>query len=120
MDLKRLNKLKQKNLPKAIEEMNKANNVQLLQYNNRMSLPQPLISETELSNISKYANGGDESAFALPKSKLKNASATSMLMGEYSQREILQSVRQAQVGQTPLVSERIMKGAQDALALREM
>lgn len=30
MDLKRLNKLKQKNLPKAIEEVNKADNVQLL------------------------------------------------------------------------------------------
>ena len=85
MDLKRLNKMKQKNLPKAIAEVNKANNVQLLQFNTKINLPHPVIPETELQSISRYANGGGNSAFAMPKSKLKNTmSATSMLMGEYS------------------------------------
>lgn len=39
MDLKRLNKLKQKNLPKAIEQTNGKNNMQLLQFNSKISLP---------------------------------------------------------------------------------
>lgn len=115
MDLKRLNKLKQKNLPKAIEQTNGKNNMQLLQFNSKISLPQPTINETELTNIGKYANG---SAFAEPMSRSQKQSASSILIGEYSQREILASVRQAQAA-TPLVSERILKGAQDALALRE-
>lgn len=115
MDLKRLNKLKQKNLPKAIEQTNGKNNMQLLQFNSKISLPQPTINETELTNIGKYANG---SAFAEPMNRSQKQSASSILIGEYSQREILASVRQAQAA-TPLVSERILKGAQDALALRE-
>lgn len=39
LDLKRLNKLKQKNLPKAIEKTNGVNNMQLLQFNTKISLP---------------------------------------------------------------------------------
>jgi hypothetical protein len=56
LDLKRLNKMKQKNLPQAIEEIDKANNVKLLQLNTKISLPQPMISDAELNNISKYTN----------------------------------------------------------------
>jgi len=109
LDLKRLNKLKQKNLPKAIEKTNGANNMQLLQFNTKISLPQPTISESELSNIGKYASGTD-SSFTFPNWKAKNQPASQILLGEYSQREILASVRQAQE-RTPLISERIRKGA---------
>ena len=91
IDLKRLNKLKMKNPKKAIEQTTGVNNLDQLQYNNRMTLPTPQISESELINISKYANGGDDTAFAMPKSKQRNPS--SMLIGQYSQREILESVR---------------------------
>ena len=47
-----------------------------------------------------------------------------MLLGEYSQREIMASVmrqtnQNSAAAPTPLVSERILKGAQHALALRE-
>ena len=65
IDLKRLNKLKQKNLPKAIEQTNGVNNIQLLQFNTKISLPQPTITDTELVNIGKYA-GGTYSSFAIP------------------------------------------------------
>ena len=96
--------------------------MQLLQFNTKINLPQPTITDTELNNIGKYAVGGNTgsslSAFAIPQSRAKGQSASQILLGEYSQREILASVRQNQAP-TPLVSERIMKGAQDALALRE-
>ena len=95
------------------------NNLQLLQFNTKINLPQPTITDTELNNIGKYAIGGNTgSSFAIPQSRAKGQSASQILLGEYSQREILASVRQNQAP-TPLVSERIMKGAQDALALRE-
>lgn len=48
LDLKRLNKLKQKNLPKAIEEISKANDSEALQFNTQMILPEPIISDNEL------------------------------------------------------------------------
>ena len=85
------------------------NNLQLLQFNTKINLPQPTITDTELNNIGKYAIGGNN-GFAIPQSRAKEQSASQILLGEYSQREILASVRQNQAP-TPLVSERIMKGA---------
>ena len=88
--------------------------MQLLQFNTKINLPQPTITDTELNNIGKYAIGGNTgsslSAFTFPQSRTKGQSASQILLGEYSQREILASVRQNQAP-TPLVSERIMKGA---------
>ena len=43
----------------------------------------------------------------------------SKLMGDYSQKDILDSVRQSATAQTPLVSERIKKQAADILALKD-
>lgn len=43
----------------------------------------------------------------------------SKLMGDYSQKDILDSVRQSVTAQTPLVSERIKKQAADILALKD-
>lgn len=58
--MKRLNKLKQKNLPKAIEEISKVNDSDALQFNTMMMLPEPVISDTELHTISKFAKGGEK------------------------------------------------------------
>ena len=83
MDLKRLNKLKSKNLPKAIQQTNGVNNMQLLQFNTRISLPQPTITDSELTNIGKYTSGTD-SSFAVPNDRSKNQQASQILIGEYS------------------------------------
>ena len=91
LDQKRINKLKQKNLPKAIEKTNMANESQLLQFNTKISLPQPIISEAELNQISKFTSIRD-STFAVPLKKHR-VSATHSLLGDYSQTEILTSVR---------------------------
>ena len=61
-----------------------------------------MISENELSNISKFSKG----------LALKDSGATQYLIGEYSQRDLLTPMRQ----QTPMISERIMKGALDTIA----
>ena len=58
LDIKRLNKMKQKNLPQAIQQTDKDNTKELLQLNTRISLPAPNISDSELHNISKFAGSG--------------------------------------------------------------
>ena len=73
--------------------------MQLLQFNTKMSLPQPMIPEQELTSIGKYAfgvgGGATSDSFAVPSSRNgKHQSASQILLGEYSQREILASVRQ--------------------------
>ena len=55
--MKRLNKLKQKNLPKAIEEISKCNDSDALQFSTLMMLPEPVISDSELHTISKFGRG---------------------------------------------------------------
>ena len=55
LDKKRIQKLKAKNLPKAIAETSDAQGSELLQFNLDFSIPDPQISESELWNISKYA-----------------------------------------------------------------
>ncbi len=60
LDAKRMKKLKQKNLPKAMEIINKqsANDVSaLIGPRTSLVLPAPQISENELSAIKKYAAG---------------------------------------------------------------
>jgi hypothetical protein len=47
-------------------------------------LPAPVISDSELTNISKYTSGG---------LALQDRSATHHLMGEYSQRDLLTPAR---------------------------
>ena len=59
--------------------------MQLLQFNTVLSLPQPTITDTELTNIGKYANSGTDSTFAIPQSsRAKHQSASQILIGEYS------------------------------------
>ena len=72
LDKKRINKLKQKNLPKAIAATTQSGN-ELLQFNMNFWLPPPQISEEEIMNISKYAR----------ENSLQNNDATDLLMGTY-------------------------------------
>ncbi len=103
LDKKRIQKLKRKNLPKAIAETSDSN--ALLQFDSSFKLPQPAISEQELREIAKYAS----SAHAM-----QDNEATNLLVGQYSNSEFLTPARQ-----TPMVSERINKNAQDLVHLRD-
>jgi hypothetical protein len=79
MDLKRLNKLKQKNLPKAIEDISKVNDSEALQFNTQMLLPEPVISDLELQSISKFAKNQNDQSMSM-----KDNQATAYLIGDYS------------------------------------
>ena len=66
LDAKRMKKLKQKNLPKAMEIINKQQTSEvsaLLGPRTSLVLPAPQISDNELNAIKKYASGtlGDSS-----------------------------------------------------------
>jgi hypothetical protein len=53
LDKKRIQKLKQKNLPKAIAETSDSSS--LLHFDSNFKMPEPAISDNELREISKYA-----------------------------------------------------------------
>lgn len=109
LDKKRIQKIKQKNLPKAIEQQNKAN-MQLLQFK-PIELPEPGVKDNELLSIGKMAAADRK----VPGMGLQD-NPTEILAGDYSsQRHLLYSSKR----QTPLISERIMRGAQDAFYLKQ-
>jgi len=82
----------------------------LLQFS-EIELPQPQISDAELVSISKYAVA-DKSGSSL---SLQD-NPTQFLVGDYSsqRRGLMSSVRH-----TPLVSDKIMRDAQDLALLRD-
>ena len=49
LDAKKIKKLKQKNLPKVIDMVSKASEVNVLHTKTKLTLPSPQISDTELS-----------------------------------------------------------------------
>ena len=103
LDKKRLQKIKQKNLPKLIEQQNE-NNMKLLQFSD-IDLPQPQISEQELVSIGKHST-----------SLLRDNPATNLLVGDMSSsRRVLMS----NIRQTPLVSERMQKNAWELAMMRD-
>ena len=59
LDAKKMKKIKQKNLPKAIELINKANEPggSIIHINTKLSLPSAQITDSELAQINKYAAG---------------------------------------------------------------
>ena len=120
LDAKKLKKLKQKNLPKALELINKNENP-MVGINTRLSLPAPQINDNELEMIKRYAAGTIESG-AL--GSTADSSATRALMGNYSQRDVLPATPATGLGalgmggKTPLMSERIMQEAKNALYYR--
>lgn len=57
LDQKKLKKLKQKDLPKAIETISKSSDQNILQFKTKLILPPSQISESDFKMISKYAQG---------------------------------------------------------------
>ncbi|CDW71197.1 cell division cycle 5-like protein [Stylonychia lemnae] len=108
LDAKKLKKLKQKNLPKALEIINK-NSDSLIGIRTKLTLPSPQINDDELEMIKKYADGNHD---GMAIAGVDNNAATRALMGNYSQRDMLQT---PMIGKTPLMSQRIMQEAQNAL-----
>lgn len=97
--------------------INKNENTQMIGINTKLSLPAPQINDDELDIIKKYAAGNLDGmgGAALTAS---DSAATKALMGNYSQRDILQTpgmMSQIGAGKTPLMSQRIMQEAQNAL-----
>lgn len=66
LDKKRIQKIKQKNLSKIVEQQNQQN-MQMLQFQ-AMDLPKPVVSDAELVSIGRMTadmRGGGRSAMAL-------------------------------------------------------
>jgi len=75
LDAKKIKKLKEKNLPKALEMIGRKNDA-MIGINTKLSLPSPQINEEELEAIQKYALGNHE--------YFSDGTATRALMGNYS------------------------------------
>ena len=95
-----MRQLKQKNLPKAMETINKQNFqseqslINQLRLNSKLELNQPKISDSELYDIQKYANSGvNQNQFGVDTSDARSKSqATTMLLDtKYSVRDELMS-----------------------------
>jgi pre-mRNA-splicing factor CDC5/CEF1 len=111
IDTKRMRNLKQKNLPEAIDIINKMNdptnvslifNLQILQRK-QLILPEPQVTEKDLEGISKLTSRGSR----FSESTIQESNASKVLVGEYSQREVvpLSMIR------TPQVEDHILKEA---------
>lgn len=111
IDQKRMKNLKQKNLPVAIEVINKMNDPTNILQRNKLILPEPQVTDKDLEGISKLTSNG----MSLQDSTIQETNATKVLMGEYTQREMtpMSLIR------TPKVEDNIMKEAKMAISLRE-
>jgi hypothetical protein len=113
LDEKRMKKLKQKNLPKAMEIINKQSTndaAALLGPRTSLVLPAPQISDFELQQINKYASTSQPLMDG-------DTSATRALMGNYSQRDFIMPTPQQM--KTPFLSTSIItQQAQQALLLK--
>lgn len=114
LDAKRMKKLKQKNLPKAMEIISKQQQSDasaMIGPRTSLVLPSPQISDSELTAIKKYASGSlADGGLA------SDNSATRALVGNYSQRDVMQTPLQMK---TPFLSTSMIHSqAQHALLLR--
>jgi len=111
IDKRRIDKLKGKNLPEAIEMINKMNDPANIVQRAKLILPEPQVTEKDLEGISKLTASG----VTFSDIPIKESSATKVLMGEYSQREMtpLSMIR------TPKLEDNIMREAKMAFSLRE-
>ena len=82
LDDKRMKKLKQKNLPKAMQIIANQSGSDLSMPQTMLVLPTPQISDLELSAIKKYTTGASIGGSAIDQNG--QTSATRALMGNYS------------------------------------
>ena len=112
LNQKRMKNLKQKNLPSAIEIVNKMNDPTNIFQRNKLVLPEPQVTDKDSEGISKLTSNGEE----IQESVIAETNATKVLMGGYSQRDISQ---QQSALRTPKVEDSIMREAKMAVSLRE-
>ncbi len=114
IDQKRMKNLKQKNLPEAIEIINKMNDPTNVFERTKLVLPEPQVTDRDLEGISKLTQNG----ISLNNSGIiQESNATRVLMGEYSQRDINPIMSSSL--RTPKVEDNIMREARLAISLRE-
>lgn len=107
IDAKRMKKLQQKNLPEALEKINKLNDPQTIIHKSQLILPEPQVTDKDLEGISKLSNFGSMIGTN------DKTSAPNVLIGEYSYREPISAIR------TPKVDNSVMREAKLAASLRE-
>ncbi len=123
IDEKRMKNLKQKDLPEAIDRINKMNDPSNVVQRNKLVLPEPQITEKEIEGISKLTSGGqnvDMLGGNMGNNSNNNinfeSNATKVLMGEYTTQR---SMAPNSMIRTPKAEDHIMKEAKLAISLRE-
>jgi pre-mRNA-splicing factor CDC5/CEF1 len=120
IDDKRMKNLKQKNLPEALEKINKMNDPSNILQRNKLNLPEPQVTDKELEGISKLTATGLVDSMGLQSGRnnmnLNNYNATKVLMGDYTTQRTLAP---NSTFRTPKVEDHVMKEAKIAISLRE-
>mmetsp|Transcript_32805 Transcript_32805/g.37536 ORF Transcript_32805/g.37536 Transcript_32805/m.37536 type:complete len:509 (-) Transcript_32805:26-1552(-) len=101
-----MKKLKEKNLPKAMEIISKANDPTVLAFKTKLALPEAQISDKEIDMISKM---NSDKNLALTSGANE---ATKALLGELSQRE-----QTPMTMRTPLVQNNLMSEARNMISI---
>ena len=99
LDKDKMKKMKQKNLPKAVDIVSKMNDANTLAFKTKLILPDAQISDKEIDTISKM---NKEKSNALTSS---NNESTKALLGEISQREQTPMTMRTPMVQNSLMSE---------------
>jgi pre-mRNA-splicing factor CDC5/CEF1 len=119
IDDKRMKNLKQKNLPEALDKINKMNDPANILLRNKLNLPEPQVTDKELEGISKLTATGLIDSMGLPNRENNNFgdySATKVLMGDYTTQRTLAP---NSTFRTPKVEDHVMKEAKIAISLIE-
>jgi len=121
IDQKRMKNLKQKNLPEAIDKINKMNDPLNIIQRSKLTLPEPQITDSQLEGISKLTTLGNISEGASGGNKLEDQSnATKVLMGQYTNLGNLPGATPMSLRlQTPRLEDKIMKEARMQISINE-
>lgn len=103
LDQRRIKKLKERNLPQAVENINKLNNA-LINTKTKLLLPNPQLPDKELEQMGKMNTLQEQLA--------QDSQATKMLVGNYSQRAATPTPMR-----TPRIESSVMREAQNNIAL---
>jgi len=104
IDQKRLKKLKDKNMPKALNIISKMTESGIV-HKREIVLPEPQISDAELHSIGKMTQNTGST---------QQSAATQVLIGNYTQKEPT-----PMVARTPMIEDSVLREAQSALMMRE-
>jgi pre-mRNA-splicing factor CDC5/CEF1 len=113
IDEKRMKNLKQKNLPEAIEKINKMNDPLNIIQRNKLVLPEPQVNDNQLEGISKLTSTGIIGNLGTGNT---DSNATRVLMGEYTNRP---GMTPMSTMRTPHLDDHVMKEAKLQISLRE-